>query len=170
MIKGLGYSDTTVGYITTIPALAGVLGMVTFSRRSDRTGERVWHLVVPLLLGGIGCALAGVLLGLNAWLAIAAFALASFGISGSLPVFWNLPTAFLGASAAAGGIAFINSFGNISGYVAPQMVGLLRDMTGSYQIPMLVLGGLVFLSGLLVPVAARAAESAKTWRLGARAA
>jgi hypothetical protein len=50
------------------------------------------------------------------------------------------------------------------------MVGLLRDMTGSYQIPMLVLGGLVFLAGLLVPVAAHAAESAKTGRLGARTA
>jgi nitrate/nitrite transporter NarK len=71
-----------------------------------------------------------------------------------LPVFWNLPTAFLGAAAAAGGIAFINSVGNASGYLAPQMVGLLRDTTGSYQLPMLIVGGLVLLAGALVPVAA----------------
>ena len=163
MIKSLGYTDTAVGYISTIPALLGVIGMVTFSRRSDRTGERVWHLVVPCL-GGIGCLLAGVSLGINPWLAIAAFSLASFGISGSLPVFWNLPTAFLGPSAAAGGIAFINSVGNISGYAAPQMVGLLRDSTGSYEIPMLVVGALVLVAGLLVPLAARAAESRKLVR------
>jgi ACS family tartrate transporter-like MFS transporter len=161
MIKSLGYSDTAVGYISMIPAILGVIGMVIFSRNSDRTGERVWHLVIPCLLGGAGCLLAGLFLGINPWLAIAAFSLASFGISGSLPVFWNLPTAFLGASAAAGGIAFINSVGNISGYAAPQMVGLLRDTTGSYEVPMLALGVLVLLSGVLVPIAARSAETRK---------
>jgi MFS family permease len=165
MIKSLGYTDTAVGYISTIPAVLGVIGMVFFSRRSDRTGERVWHLIIPLFLGGVGCLLAGVFLGVNPWLAIAAFSLASFGISGSLPVFWNLPTAFLGASAAAGGIAFINSVGNISGYAAPQMVGLLRDTTGSYEIPMLAVGVLVLVSGLLVPLAARAAEARKLVRV-----
>ena len=69
---------------------------------------------------------------------MACFCLAGFGISASLPCFWNLPTAWLGPAAAAGGIAVINSIGNISGYVAPQMVGLLRDATGSYEVPMMV--------------------------------
>lgn len=169
MIKSLGYADTTVGYITTIPALTGVIGMLIFSRRSDRTGERVWHLVVPCLLGGAGLVLAGVLLRVNPLLAIAAFALSSFGISGALPVFWNLPTAFLGAAAAAGGIAFINAIGNISGYASPQMVGLLRDATGSYQVPMLAVGALVLLAGALVPLAARAAGLRRQWRLQTRA-
>jgi MFS transporter, ACS family, tartrate transporter len=164
IIKSLGYTNTAVGYITPIPAIAGVAGMLIFSRRSDRTGERVWHLVVPCLLGGIGVVLAGLLLGVNPLLAIAAFSLAAFGISGSLPVFWNLPTAFLGASAAAGGIAFINSVGNISGYVSPQMVGVLRDTSGSYEVPMLVVGVLVLLSGVLVPVAARSAGLHRRWR------
>jgi ACS family tartrate transporter-like MFS transporter len=164
MIKSLGYTDTAVGYITSIPAILGVIGMVIFSRRSDRTGERVWHLVIPCLLGGAGLVLAGLFLSVNPLLAIAAFSLASFGISGSLPVFWNLPTAFLSAAAAAGGIAVINSVGNISGYVAPQMVGLMRDMTGGYEVPMLVVGTVVFLSGFLVPLAARAAVSRKSWR------
>jgi ACS family tartrate transporter-like MFS transporter len=169
MIKSLGFTDTAVGYITVIPALLGVIGMVFFSRRSDRTGERVWHLVVPLLLGGAGLVLAGLSLSINPWLAIAAFSLASFGISGSLPVFWNLPTAFLSATAAAGGIAFINSIGNISGYAAPQMVGVLRDLTGNYETPMLAIGALVLLSGMLVPLAAHAAEARKSWRAVTRA-
>jgi len=168
MIKSLGFSDTSVGLLTTIPAIVGVIGMLIFSRRSDRTGERVWHLAVPCLLGGTGLLLAGVFLGINPWLAIAAFALSSFGISGALPVFWNLPTAFLSASAAAGGLAMINAVGNVSGYAAPQMVGLLRDTTGSYAIPMFVVGGVVLLAGVLVPVAARAAEAGRAWRLGTR--
>ena len=161
MIKSLGYTDMTVGYLTTIPAIVGVIGMLIFSRGSDRTGERVWHLAIPCFLGAVGLALAGLSMGNNPWLAIAAFALSSFGISGALPVFWNLPTAFLGATAAAGGIAAINAIGNISGYAAPQMVGLLRDGTGGYEAPMLVLGALMLAAGVLVPVAARAAG---TWK------
>jgi ACS family tartrate transporter-like MFS transporter len=160
MIKSLGYSNMTVGYITMIPAIAGVIGMLIFSRSSDHTGERIWHLVIPCLLGGIGAVLAGLSLSVNPLLAIAVFSLSSFGISGSLPVYWNLPTAFLSASAATGGIAFINSVGNISGYAAPQMVGILCDSTGSYEFPMLVVGNLVILAGLLVPVAARVAARA----------
>ncbi len=138
-----------------MPAVAGILGMILFSQSSDRTGERVWHLVAPLLIGGFGLMLAGAAIGTSAPLAITAFALAAFGISGSLPVFWNLPTAFLGAAAAAGGIAFINSIGNISGYAAPQFVGLVRDLSGSYRMPMLVLGLMVILAGILVPMATR---------------
>jgi cyanate permease len=98
---------------------------------------------------------AGTAIGTNAPLTIAAFALAAFGISGSLPVFWNLPTAFLGASAAAAGIAFINSVGNISGYAAPQLVGVLHDASGSYRMPMLVMGAMVTIAGILVPLATR---------------
>jgi ACS family tartrate transporter-like MFS transporter len=170
MIKTLGYSDTSVGYLVTIPAIAGVIGMLIFSRRSDRTGERVWHLAVPCLLGGTGLVLASLFLSVDPLLVIAAFSLSSFGISGALPVFWNLPTAFLSAAAAAGGIAIINSVGNISGYVAPQMVGLMRDTTGGYRVPMLTMGSLVLLAGILVPVAARAAESQRRRRVETGAA
>jgi ACS family tartrate transporter-like MFS transporter len=165
MIKSLGYSDTSVGYISMIPAIVGVIGMLIFSRRSDRTGERMWHLTVPCVLGGTGVLLAAVFLSVNPLLAIAGFALASFGISGALPVFWNLPTAFLSASAAAGGLAVVNSVGNISGYAAPQMVGLLRDSSGGYEVPMLVVGSLVLLAGVLVPIAARAGEAQGRWRV-----
>jgi nitrate/nitrite transporter NarK len=141
--------------------------MLVFSRRSDRTGERVWHLAVPCFLGGTGLLLAGGLIGISPFLCIGAFALSSFGISGALPVFWNLPTAFLGASAAASGLAAINAIGNISGYAAPQTVGILRDATGGYEIPMLVVGCVVLLAGVAVPLAARAAEARRGVRLEA---
>jgi len=154
ILKTFGFSNTTVGYLIMVPALSGVLGMIVFSQSSDRTGERVWHLVVPCLIGGVGLIFAGLSMGGEAWLAIAAFTIAQFGIGGALPVFWNLPTAFLGATAAASGIAFINSIGNISGYAAPQMVGLVHDFSGSYRMPMLILGALVIVAGILVPIAA----------------
>ncbi len=157
ILKSLGFADLTVGYLNSIPTAAGVIGMIIFSQSSDRTGERVWHLVTPLMIGGIGLILAGLSLGMggSAVLTIGAFSMAYFGISGSLPVFWNLPTAFLGTAAAAGGIAFINSVGNIAGYAAPQTVGLLHDTSGSYQMPMMIMGAMVAIGGVIVPFAAR---------------
>jgi nitrate/nitrite transporter NarK len=70
-------------------------------------------------------------------------------------VFWNLPTAFLSAAAAAGGIAFISSVGNFSGYIAPQLVGLLRDVSGSYRMPMIIMGAMVAIGAIIMPHAAR---------------
>ena len=138
MIKTMGYSDQNVGYLSALPNLFGCIGMILFSRSSDRTGERVWHVVLPCLLAAAGLLGAGLTLAVNPILAMSCFCLAGFGISASLPCFWNLPTAWLGPAAAAGGIAVINSIGNISGYVAPQLVGVLRDATGGYEVPMIV--------------------------------
>ncbi len=149
IVKTLGLSNTEIGYVLMLPSLCGVVGMIVVSRSSDRTGERVWHTVIPVALAGTGAMAAGLLLG-NIYLAMAAFCLAMFGIASCLPVFWNLPTAYLGAGAAAGGIAFINSICNISGYVAPQMTGLLRDATGGYMVPLLVTGALVMVGAVLI--------------------
>ena len=149
IVKSLGLSNTAIGYVLVLPNICGTIGMILFSRSSDRTGERVWHVVIPVALAGIGAAVAGLLLG-NIYLTMAAFCVAAFGISSCLPVFWNLPTAYLGAGAAAGGIAFINSVGNISGYVAPQFTGLLHDTTGGYMVPMLVTGAVVLAGAGLI--------------------
>ena len=158
MIKTMGYSDQTVGYLSALPGVAGVAGMLLFSRSSDRTGERLWHVALPCLIAAAGLLGAGLTLAVNPILPMACFCVAGFGISGSLPTFWNLPTAWLGPAAAAGGIAVINSIGNISGYAAPQMVGLLRDATGSYQTPMVVASLLMLLAAVCILLSPRMAS------------
>ena len=60
------------------------------------------------------------------------------------PTFWAIPPAFLGGTAAAAGIALINSIGNLGGQLGPWLVGSLRDLTHSHA------GGLLLLAGLLV--------------------
>lgn len=159
MIKSMGYNDQTVGYLSALPSLFGCLGMILMSRSSDRTGERVWHVAGPCLIACVGLAGAGLTLAINPIAAMAFFCIAGFGISASLPTFWNLPTAALGPAAAAGGIAVINSIGNISGYVAPQMVGLLRDATGSYEVPMLVASLFMMAAAAFILVAPRSAAT-----------
>jgi cyanate permease len=67
-------------------------------------------------------------------------------------VFWNLPTAWFGPATAAAGIGAINTIGNMSGYLAPQFMGLLHDATGGYRVPLLVSAGLALTAPLLIAV------------------
>jgi MFS family permease len=157
MIKGMGFNDQTVGYLSALPNAAGCCAMILLSRSSDRTGERVWHCAAPCLIASVGLMIVGFTLGTHPIVALVAYCIAGFGISGSLPTFWNLPTAFLGPAAAAGGIAIINSVGNISGYAAPQMVAIVRDYTGNYEVPMMVASLFMLAAGICIAMAPRMA-------------
>ena len=66
------------------------------------------------------------------------------------PLFWSLPTAFLQGTAAAAGIAAINSVGNLAGFVSPYMIGALKDMTGSTSTGMYALAGVLVLGCIAV--------------------
>jgi ACS family tartrate transporter-like MFS transporter len=95
----------------------------------------------------------------NPYLALAALALAFAGIKSTIAPFWALTTAFLVGPAAAGGIALINSVGNLGGYAGPHLVGVIKDKTGSNLAALLFLGGALLCMGLLAltirPAAAR---------------
>ncbi|HEX4171224.1 MAG TPA: MFS transporter, partial [Acetobacteraceae bacterium] len=149
IIRGLGLSNLTVGYVTSLPSLCAAIGMILISRSSDRTGERFWHVLCPVTIGALGLLAAAFSLG-NVYVAIAAFCVAVMGLSSTLPVFWNLPTAYFGAATAAAGIGAINTIGNMSGYLAPQFMGLLHDATGSYLVPLVVSGGLALTAPVLI--------------------
>jgi MFS transporter, ACS family, tartrate transporter len=152
IIKELGFSNLATSWLAAMPAALGVVGMILFSRSSDRSGERTWHVVVAMGLGAAGLLLTGVTIG-RAPLELIGLCVAGFGIGSCLPIFWNLPTAYLGAATAAAGIAFINSVGNLSGYFAPQLVGMLRDRTGDYGAAMLTCGGIMVAAAVLVRLA-----------------
>jgi MFS family permease len=123
IVKAFGLTNTQTGFVSAIPFLAGALAMVPWGRHSDRTGERVWHVALPSFLGAAG--LIGGTLTDDPVLALIALIAAAIGICAALPAFWTLPTALLSGTAAAGGIALINSIGNIGGFVGPYAVGWL---------------------------------------------
>jgi len=131
IIKGLGVTDLEqIGLVSAIPWLAAVCCMTLVGRSADRRGERRFHIVVPAVLGAVGLA-ASVPLAGHPVLAVAALALGTCGLLSALPLCWSLATAFLGGAAAASGIALINSFGNLSGFVAPYVVGFIKEQSGS---------------------------------------
>ncbi|MCE4547385.1 MULTISPECIES: MFS transporter [unclassified Caballeronia] len=142
IIKQLGVSSMTVGVLNAIPPVVSVVAMIFWSRHSDRTGERTWHVALACVAAAVGLAIAAVansVVGL-----IAALTLVNIGISCAKPPLWTMPTMFLSGAAAATGIATINSIGNLGGFAGPAMIGWVKDQTGSYA------GGLYFVAGLLV--------------------
>jgi MFS transporter, ACS family, tartrate transporter len=134
----LGLSDFGTGLATALPYTIGTIGMLLWSWSSDRHNERRMHFVVACLLATIGLIAVGWFTG-SYW-AILAMSFAAVGIYGSKPSFWPLPSAFLTGAAAAGGIALVNSIGNLGGFVGPYVVGWIKDATGSFE------AGLYFLA------------------------
>jgi MFS transporter, ACS family, tartrate transporter len=150
-------SNQEVGLVLVIPYACATLAMVLWGRHSDRTGERKWHLALPGVLATIGF-LYGGFTG-NFYGAIAGFTLGAIGVYASLPLFWSLPTAILGGSAAAGGIALINSIGNLSGYLGPFIIGKLKDITQSFTAGLLVIAASMALAAILGYVVGRLAPT-----------
>ena len=146
IVKGVtGKSDLMVGVINGLPYFVAGIVMYLVGRHSDKTGERRGHMAAGAIGATIGFVVAA--MAENAFLAIAGLCLAFAGSKASLPPFWALSTQFLKGTAAAGGIALINSVGNLGGFFGPPLVGAIKDKTGSN------FGGLVLLGACYVGVA-----------------
>ena len=142
------YSLFETGLIVAIPFSVGAVAMVFWSRHSDRTGERVWHVAAPTLLGAVSIPVALYLQ--SPFAVMFAVTLTAVGVFCALPVFWYLPTTFLSGVGAAAGIALINSLGNSSGFAAPFITGWLSDTTGSNKAGLWVVGLAMFGAAMLV--------------------
>jgi ACS family tartrate transporter-like MFS transporter len=152
IIKSLGdLTNVQVGLVTALPYAVGTVSMYLWAAHADKTGERAWHLALPLLGGAFALIASGYLID-RPVAAFVALMLAAIGIYTALPAFWALPTAMLGSSAAAGGIALCNAIGNIGGYAGPQIIGSVKDATHSYADGLLALAAFAILSAVLAVV------------------
>src|SRR6185312_4929728 len=97
-----------------------------------RSGRRVLHFCLSAVLAAAGFAVAALGEG-NTVIVVTGFCLVSGGVYAGLSTFWTVPPLFLGGTAAAGAFALINSFGNLSGFFGPALVGWLRQLTGDYR-------------------------------------
>lgn len=147
IVKGFsGQSDAMVGIINIIPYFVAGVAMIVVGQYSDRTGERRMCVAAAATSAAVGFALAAFFK--NPFLAMAALTLAFAGTKCTIAPFWALSTAFLAGTAAAGGIALINSVGNLGGFFGPYLVGLIKDKTGSDVAAMLLLGGSLLCMGV----------------------
>ena len=150
IIKELGIPDPLqVGLIGAVPWAFGIAAMYLMARSADRRHEYRWHTAVSCVASAVGL-LVSVAFHADAMLAMAGLTLAAMGIMSALPIFWSNPTALLGGTAAAMGIAFINSVGNLAGFAIPLIIGVIKDKTHSTDPGLDMLAALMVLGAIAV--------------------
>ena len=150
LVKSTGVSGAfKIGLISAVPFLFAIVVMNAFGHSADKRRERRWHLIVPAMAGAVGFVVAASYVQ-NTVVAVTFLALAAGGVLTCAPLFWSLPTAFLSGTAAAAGIAIINSVGNLAGFASPYMIGYLKDLTHSTSSGMYVLAATLVLGAIAV--------------------
>jgi MFS transporter, ACS family, tartrate transporter len=152
IIASMGTSLTVTGWLTAIPSAVGVVGLIAIGWLSDHFANHRALLLTTLLITATGLfAAAQFGAGGASTIGIVAIAFASIGIHGLKAPFWSLAPLTLAGPAAAGGIAWINSVGNLGGFFGPSILGWLTDVFGTYK------AGIYALAALQVVVAFLAA-------------
>jgi MFS family permease len=151
LLKDAGVKGVfNIGMVSAIPYIATAIAMVVLGASADKRRERRWHEAGPMLVGAAALVLSMMVGGGNTVLAVILLTIAAAGIIPAAPMFWALPTSFLAGTAAAAGIAWINSVANLGGFVAPFAIGYLKDVTHGNLIPMIVMAVVVAAGALTV--------------------
>jgi len=141
-------TNTQIGLVSTLPYICGVIAMVSIAKHSDKTGERRWHVALPIFVSFFG--LLALTMTSNLWLAVFFLCITMAGFYGFIGTFWTLPHMILSEGSAAVGIAIISSVGNLGGFFGPYFVGFLKDFTGSTNAGMYVLASFALLCTVAV--------------------
>jgi MFS transporter, ACS family, tartrate transporter len=159
---GVGIASPQLKWILAIPPLFGALTMFFWGRHSDRKQEREWHVLIAMFCGALGFALAAAAThmgfavnftpAVNQTMATLGFVLVAVGVFCAMPTFWPLPSMRLRGTAAAGGIAVVNSIGNLGGFVGPYIIGALKDSQYGYPGGLMVSALFMALGAILVVV------------------
>ncbi|GHB13606.1 MFS transporter [Salinicola rhizosphaerae] len=150
---GTSFDLMQKGLITAIPYLPAAVVLYFWSRDATRRGVRSWHIALPAFTGAVSVPLA--LFMDSPAATVAMITITACSIFAALPNFWTLPTRFLDGAAAAAGVALINTIGNIAGFSSGYLTGALHDLTGSYTLPMFVVGGFMAMAGVLMLLISR---------------
>jgi ACS family tartrate transporter-like MFS transporter len=142
MVHGMGFSVRQTGFIVALPYLLAIFAMVALGWSSDRSGNRAGHVAFGTFAAAAG--MLGAMLSDNDAVVIFSLCLATCGIYAALAVFWTLPSSLLRGTAAAAGLALLNSFSNLGGFFGPTLMGWIKQQTGAYTL------GLGFLAAVLV--------------------
>lgn len=129
LIKATGIqSSMKIGFLAAVPFLCAIVAMNLCGRSSDAKLERRWHLIVPAIVSALGFVVSATYPG-SISISLVFLSLAAAGVLTATSQFWALPTALLSGTAAAAGIAVINSVGNLAGFLSPSLIGYLKDAT-----------------------------------------
>jgi len=143
-----GWSNAEVGWVIVIPMTMALLGFLFVGHSSSKTGEKRWHVAIPMFIGAVGMGLAPFVHDPLASLFLVC--LSAIGVYVGMGVWWTYPTSFLSGPAAAGAVGMINSVGNTGGWVGPYLTGFVKELTGSFQWAYIYLSFSLAVAGLLI--------------------
>ena len=150
MLRSAGVaSPSHIGYWSIIPYGLSAASMILYSRHSDRTGERRWHVAACALVGAVALALLPQV-GQNPAMAVVVISAASIALFGAIPVLFAIPMTQLSARAAPGGIALINCIGVAGGFGSPFLLGWVKTATGSLDNGLYVISALLAIGAAVV--------------------
>jgi len=154
IVQGMGFSNFATGFVVSLCFIAAMVSMILWARRSDARHERIWHVIIPLTLGGFGLIFAAA--AQSPIVMLLALTISLVGMLAYNGPFFSLPATFLTGTAAAGGIGLINTIGSFGRIIGPSMVGVLKQQSGGYSSAMAGLASLMLASALIVFIMGRA--------------
>jgi sugar phosphate permease len=143
-----GWSNAAVGWVVVIPMTLALIGFIVVGHSSSRTGEKRWHVAIPMFIGAVGMGLGPFVHGPVTSLVLVC--VSAIGVYVGMGVWWTYPTSFLSGPAAAGAVGMINSLGNTGGWVGPYLTGFVKELTGSFQWAYVYLAFSLTVAGLLI--------------------
>jgi len=147
IIKASGLSNLAVSALTAIPYAFATGAMIWWALVVDKSGKKIGNLTLTCGLGAVGLVVSVLTDQLS--IGLIGLTMALIGITSARAVFWTIPTRFMTGVGAASGLAFINSIGVAGGYFGPELMGILKDLTGGYFAGLLTMAGILAASTLL---------------------
>ncbi|MDE1180399.1 MFS transporter [Paraburkholderia sp.] len=149
LIKTTGVKNALdIGLLTAIPYAVAIVSMILVARSSDRRNERRWHLAMASVAAAAGLYASTFYTG-NLLLVMITLSVGTAGVLSMMPVFWTYPSSVLTGTAAAAGIAMINSIGNLAGFVSPSIIGWMKDVTHSTNAGLIVVAAALCVGAVL---------------------
>jgi ACS family tartrate transporter-like MFS transporter len=148
IVQAMGFSTRTTGLVVAMPYLTAAIAMVMWARSSDKRGERLWHIVLPILLAAMGFAAASVVQ--SSFITLTALTCTTVGVLCVFPPLNGLLKSCLSGAAIACGFAVVNSIGNLGGFIGPYLIGAIKEATGSYASSMIVIAIGLMISAVML--------------------
>lgn len=141
-------SNVTIGLLSAIPQVCTIIGMIWWSKRSDRHNERKLHTLLPYLFAAVGWMLTAT--SVNPQIQFTGIVMASMGAFAAMVIFWTTPDRVMSLRARALGIAVINGTGMTGAALGPLLMGWMKDVTGSFNAGIYMVAGFLVLGTIIV--------------------
>ncbi len=150
VVKGFAGSGKAgiVGWLSAIPFVAALIGIVVNSVWSDRRMKRQSHIAVPLVIGAIGL-IGGQFVGHLPGLQMLFLCIAAIGVFAPFGPFWAVPSTLLQTEVSGAAMGLINAIGNLGGFLGPFVVGYIRGRTHSGFSGFLVLSVFLLIAAVI---------------------